>query len=159
MRLKIIFIFIICLIDKLCFGASDWVEDRDPGVELSVFIVNEPVKREQQPVFRLAIHNLSSKSVKILNLDGRQDLIDNMLNIVITQNENKVPCYILISDPGTITENDYITLPSEDKIFFMINSYKRIFRLTRKGLYSVTVEFLNYPFFKIKSQPITFQVE
>lgn len=131
----------------------------ETSLELSISVVCDEVKIGTQPRFLLKIMNNNNKGIKILNLETRKDLIDSKVNIVISYLEKDVPFHIDISDPGRITEKDYITLPSKEYITFSIDSYYKNFKFPESGQYKIKAEFYNFPYFVIKSKSVSFYVK
>jgi hypothetical protein len=154
----IILILFVCIHSDLDYGYSD-----DPklemSIELSISVIGGEVKIGTQPKFLLKIINNKNEDVKILNLEKRKDLINSKINIVITQLDKDVPFDIDISDPGRITEKDYITLSPNEHVFISIDDYYKNYKFEKSGLCKVTVQFYNFPYFYIKSKTTYFYVK
>ncbi|MFC1824539.1 hypothetical protein ACFL9T_17675 [Thermodesulfobacteriota bacterium] len=151
-------IALIFLTSSICYAQLQ-KDDSVQNVKLAITVLDyNSEKKRQAPIFIITIYNQSPKDQKILDLEKRKDLSHSQLDITISQSGHRVRTYKSFSNPYPITENDYIILSPKAAVSFLIDTYDREYHLSNEGLYQLTAEFWNYPYFKIRSKPIYFRV-
>ena len=92
------------------------------------------------PVFMVSITNLTEHPVKLINVVSRQDLKDNYAELSVRQNGQLVGVPY-ISDPGPISEKDYVFLPAGQKISFGHKGTPFSLESLPVGMYQATLRF------------------
>lgn len=100
-----------------------------------------------RPRFSLIVTNKSSRSIRVLDVrDGRRnDLQDVYFELFIVKDGRVVDLPTVISDPGPISNEDYLVLNPGERLDVRRLSYKRLAERLAAGEYKAFVLFWQNP--------------
>lgn len=101
--------------------------------------VKEPFKSGTVPAFRLTIRNEGKVAEKVLKLRG--DLQDTYFDLKVTKDGKPVNLPRAISDPGPITNDDYVTLQPGQKVTYDLTRFATALDRLSPGEYKATVRY------------------
>jgi hypothetical protein len=101
-----------------------------------------------RPQFSVVVTNRSGRSARVLDVrDGRRrDLQDAYFELVIVRDGRSVDLPIMISDPGPISNADYLVLNPDERLDVGELSYKRVAERLPAGEYTAFVLFWGDPY-------------
>jgi hypothetical protein len=116
-------------------------------VEVTLGTSTPKVKVGNRPEFYVSIANKDTRPVRVLNTgDGRRtDLQDAYFELFVLREGKIVDVPMLISDPGPISSNDYVTLGPGERLEVRPLSYKRVIEKLPPGVYSAFILFWRDP--------------
>jgi hypothetical protein len=91
------------------------------------------------PGFRLTIRNEGKAAEKVLRL--RADLQDTYFDLEVTRDGKPVDLPRAISDPGPISDKDFVTLPVGEKVTYELTRFATAFEKLPPGEYKARVRF------------------
>jgi hypothetical protein len=105
------------------------------------------IRAGTRPQFTVTVTNKSSRSIRVLDVrDGRRsDLQDSYFELVIVKDGRVVDLPTVISDPGPISNADYLVLNPGERLDVQRLSYKRVAERLAAGEYSAFVLFWRNP--------------
>ena len=154
---RLVLLVCICTISSWSPSYSE-NEPTNSNCELHITVLNNAVHFGSRPKFVIKLSNKSSEVLKVLDLEKRKDLADAALDIRITSEKGEIRFKSAISDPGPITENDYVLVLPKSEISFTVSSYKRYYLFELEGLHEVTGRLMNFPGETLTSKPESFWV-
>jgi hypothetical protein len=98
------------------------------------------------PSFRLTIHNVSGHACRILDADRRVDLRYTYYELVITKGGKRVALPSAISDPGPVSDSDWLEIPPGNAKTFIFTDFPERFETLPAGVYEAYVDFWRDPF-------------
>lgn len=115
--------------------------------EVTVATSTPRIRTGTRPQFSLSVRNKSSRSIRVLDVrDGRRnDLQDAYFELFIVQDGHVVDLPIVISDPGPISNEDYLVLNPGESLNVRRLSYKRMAERLAAGEYSAFVLLWQHP--------------
>ena len=104
-------------------------------ISLSLVAVEGAVKRGALPKFRLTIRNTGKQPERVLDVrDGRrQDLQDTYYDLEVTDSEKVVDLPRAISDPGPISDKDFVALKPGEAVTVHLSDFAPRWRDYRRG--------------------------
>lgn len=129
---------------------------------LSLQAVNKQIPIGTRPKLRLTLKNVSGHTRRVLNAATRPDLQHTYYELVVTQKGKAVELPVAISDPGPISDADYVKIsPGATKVF-TLSSFPIALEKLQPGNYRAYVLFWQNPYqshtTRYKSQEATFSV-
>jgi hypothetical protein len=123
---------------------------QESNVTRPIALILQPVRSEitvgQVPQFRLMLSNATDRIQRVLNIANRIDLQHTYCNLVVAQNGGPLSLPRAISDPGPISEADWIDIrPGTTKTFLLAN-FPDAFDQLPPGVYEAHVEFWQNPY-------------
>jgi hypothetical protein len=113
---------------------------------LSLQAIKLQIPAGTTPTFRLTFTNLSDHAFRILDAERRVDLQHTYYNLVITKDGQPVWVGRAISDPGPISDADWLEiLPGATKTFVLTN-FPEAFDQLPPGVYEAYVDFWRDPY-------------
>lgn len=116
----------------------------------------------EKPEFSVKIKNQTGKSVKVLDVGERDDLRDAYSEIVIKPISNSSELWYMISDPGPITNEDFVILNEGESLNFETSDLQVDTGRLEPGVYNAYVVYTPDPNTawdnKYKSNRVTFEV-
>jgi hypothetical protein len=121
--------------------------ERCQATEVTVATPTPRIRAGTRPQFSVIVTNKSSRSIRVLDVrDGRRnDLQDVYFELVIVQDGRVVDLPTVISDPGPISNADYLVLNPGERLDVRRLSYKRVAERLAAGEYAAFVLFWRNP--------------
>jgi hypothetical protein len=122
-------------------------EDVPQGKPIALFleVVEPEVKAGVAPRFRLMLKNTSEVAQKVLDIRERHDLQHTYYDLNVTKDGKPVSLPRAISDPGPVSEKDFLSLPPGGSVAFVLSSFPVSFKDLRPGDYQASVRFWQHP--------------
>jgi hypothetical protein len=117
----------------------------EPEFALSLQAIEPDIRVGTTPRFRLTLKNVSDHSRKILNAETRVDLQHTYYNLVVTKNGKPVSVPRAISDPGPVSDADWVEVVPGGTRTFLLTSFPDAFDQLPPGTYESHVEFWRDP--------------
>jgi hypothetical protein len=116
-------------------------------VEVTLGTSTPKVKVGTRPTFYVSIANNDAQPVRVLNArdSRRTDLQEAYFELFVLSEGSIVDVPMLISDPGPISNYDYLTLGSGERLEVRPLSYKRVIERLPPGVYSAFILFWRDP--------------
>ncbi len=116
-------------------------------LQLSLEAMDKTVKQGQVPRFKLTCRNRGSSPDRILDLgDGRRsDLQDTYYDLEVTKEGKAVNIPRAISDPGFITDKDFLMLKPGQKVTFQFTRFAAALERLPPGTYQARIRFWQDP--------------
>lgn len=95
------------------------------------------------PKFIISLTNNSRKNIEILKSWERGSLLDHFIELKVFKSGKLLEPKYLISDPGSISKEDYILLPPQKSVEFTIDDYGQDYGLLESGEYLVVATMKN----------------
>ena len=139
-----LFVFIFCLLG-LSEQYSAYADENSHrlSIHLSVSIVRSG--GEYIPVFSIDMENMSTDTVRVLDVVSRPDLQYGFCNILVSPNDRSFEFERIISNFGTISEHDYVILQSAERKVIQIPSLPINYDQFEPGEYSALLVYLTDP--------------
>ncbi len=112
---------------------------------LSLYAVDPVVSAGTALRFRLTLSNVSDHVCRVLDAERREDLKDTYYNLVVTKDGRPVKVPRAISDPGPISDADWLEIPPGGTRTFLLTHFPDQFETLPPGLYEAYVEFWRDP--------------
>jgi hypothetical protein len=135
----------------MCCGHSGIAAD-DNGqtkrvISLSLEAVDKTVKRGAIPKFRLTIRNTGRDRERVLDLRGgrRVHLQDTYFDLEVTAGEREVDLPRAITDPGPISDKDWVTLEPGEAVMLDLSHFAAALDTLPPGRYKARVRFWQNP--------------
>ena len=93
------------------------------------------------PSFRLTLTNITDHSCSLLNFEERPDLQHTYLKVVVTTDAGPVSVPLAISDPGPISDADWIQISAGGVKVLMLTNFAPCYELLPPGSYKAHVKF------------------
>ncbi|MBI3048218.1 MAG: hypothetical protein HYY76_07880 [Acidobacteria bacterium] len=121
--------------------------ERCQAAEVTVATSTPKVRTGTRPQFSVVVTNTSSRSIRVLDVrDGRRNDLESVyFELVIVRNGRVVDLPTVISDPGPISNADYLVLNPGERLNVQRLSYKRVAERLVAGEYSAFVLFWRNP--------------
>lgn len=113
---------------------------------LSLQAINKQIPVGTRPKFRLTLKNVSQHTRRALNVAARPDLQHSYYELVVTQNGKRVELPVAISDPGPISDDDYIKISPGARKVFILSSFPLMLEKLQPGDYKAYVLFQQNPY-------------
>lgn len=113
---------------------------------LSLKPVDVHIKKGNTPKFQLTLTNVSNQACKILNVEHRSDLQNTYYKLVITKDGWPVDIPEAISDPGPISDSDWIEVSPGGKKEFLFTSFPLDFQELQPRIYKAYIIFWRDPY-------------
>lgn len=98
------------------------------------------------PSFRLTLTNISDHTCRVLNVDRRRDdLQHSYYDLVIWQDGKEIFVPRAISDPGPVSDADWVSIAPGATKTFLLKSFPQDLRSLRAGGYEATIRFWRDP--------------
>ena len=131
------------------------------ALSLKLEVVHKAVRAGTEPRLRLTIENLSKADEKVLKPRG--DLQDTYYRLVVSKDGKQLSLGAAISDPGPISEDDFLTLKPGKKVTFEFSRYAVAVHTLPAGQYQAQIRFWQDPYKShtsaVLSPAATFKVE
>ncbi len=99
------------------------------------------------PSFRITLTNISDHACRILNIDGRRhDLQPTYYDLVIWQGGKEIPLDRAISDPGPVSDADWVSIASGATKTFLLTTFPQALQSLRPGVYEASIRFWRDPY-------------
>lgn len=123
-------------------------ESGSSSFSLLLRAANTRIKAGTVPSFTLTILNQSAKPEKILDISNgrRNDLQHTYYDLEILREGKRVDLPRAISDPGPISEKDFLVLHPDQKVTFDLRSFPILFEKLPPGNYTARVRFWQNPY-------------
>lgn len=117
------------------------------AAEVRVATSTPRIRTGARPQFSVVVTNKSSRSIRVLDVrDGRRNDLENVyLELFIVKDSRVVDLPTVISDPGPISNADYLVLNPGERLDVQRLSYKRVAERLAAGEYSAFVLFWRNP--------------
>jgi hypothetical protein len=132
------FLFILVWQVRVVLGQDDKAAPLRP-LMLELQAVKPTVPAGTVPSFRLTIRNDGKVAEKVLKLRG--DLQDTYFDLEVTRDGKPVDLPRAISDPGPISDKDFVTLPAGEKATYELTRFATAFEKLPAGEYKARVRF------------------
>ena len=124
--------------------AADKVRERP--ISISLEAVDKAIKKGTVPKFRLTIRNEGTAPERVIDLRSRRsDLQDTYYRLAITQDGKAVSLPRAISDPGPISDRDFLTVKPGEKVTFELTRFAIALEKLPPGKYEVRVRLWQDP--------------
>jgi hypothetical protein len=123
-------------------------EEKVPArpLSLSLEVAEQEIKAGTIPTFRLTVKNASREPQKVLDIRERRDLQDTYYDLEITTDGKPVKLPRAISDPGPIANRDFLALPPQESITFVLKDFPVDLKELPPGSYQASVRFWQDPY-------------
>jgi hypothetical protein len=115
-----------------------------PALALSLESVKEVIPAGTVPGLRLTIENVGKGDEKVLKPRG--DLQDTYYDLIVTKDGKALRLSRAISDPGPISEDDFLTLKPGKKVTFDLSRYAVAVHDLPAGKYQAQIRFWQDPY-------------
>jgi hypothetical protein len=129
-------LFVLPLLMVLACSQADNPPSKRPLV-LELEATKESFAQGTVPTFKLKIKNEGKAVEKVLKLRG--DLQDTYYDLEVTQNGKPVEVPRAISDPGPITDSDYVTLEPGESVTYELKRFASAWQTLPIGKYKAVV--------------------
>lgn len=121
--------------------------ERCQATEVTVATSTPKIRVGTRPQFSVVVTNKGSGSIRVLDVrDGRRnDLQDVYFELVIVKDGRVVDLPTVISDPGPISNADYVVLNPGERLDVRRLSYKRVAERLSEGEYAAFILFWRNP--------------
>ena len=97
------------------------------------------------PHFRLTLTNVSDHACRILDAERRVDLQHTYYNLVVVKDGEPVDIPRAISDPGPVSDADWLEIPPSGTKAFILTNFPEQFESLTPGVYQAYVDFWRDP--------------
>lgn len=127
------FLFIL-----FCFSNS-YSQDYLETDQINISIIPDPktVGLDTVPKFQIRLTNESNEKIEVRDVWSRHDLLDRFTEIHIFNEGKEVECLWMISDPGSLSDEIYISVNPKSSIQFQIDTGDQWYSHLGAGTYSV----------------------
>jgi hypothetical protein len=127
--------------------ASPTVVQACQAIDVTVATSTPTVMVGRRPQFSVVVANNSTRPVRVLDVRSgrRTDLQDVYFELFVVKNGRVVDLPMVISDPGPISEDDYLELTAGEQMDVRPLSHKRVTEDLPQGEYSAFVLFWRVP--------------
>jgi hypothetical protein len=132
----------------LSFCLPEVANSAENDLSLLLKPVQSPIFKGTSPSFYLKITNISTHSVRLLNTEKRISLEHSYYSVVVTKNGKRVDVPVAISDPGPISDSDWIEIPSGDTKTVLLSKFREQYQYLKPGVYKAYVKFGRDPYQK-----------
>jgi hypothetical protein len=136
---------------------------QDKPLSLSLEVVDKEIKSGTTPQFRLTVTNTSNEEEKVLDIRGRSDLQHTYYDLEVTKDGKSVDLPRAISDPGPISDREFLSLAPGASVTFVLSSFPMSLNALPPGNYQASVRFWQNPYRShqtaYNSPDVTFAVE
>jgi hypothetical protein len=138
--------FFLVLAATLDINAAEQSDHtRDFALMLEPVVSN--IRTGVVPSFRLTLTNISDHACRILNIDGRRhDLQPTYYDLVIWQGGKEISLPRAISDPGPVSDTDWVSVASGATKTFLLTTFPQALQSLRPGVYEATIRFWRDPY-------------
>ena len=113
---------------------------------LSLVAVEPILSSGTVPRFRLTLTNISDRACRILNAEKRVDLQHAYYHLVVLKDGKPVDVPMAISDPGPVSDEDWLEVPLGGTKIFNLTDFPEHFETLPPGIYEAYVDFWRDPF-------------
>jgi hypothetical protein len=106
-----------------------------PYFTLSLQAIEPHIHVGTAPGFRLTLKNVSDHPCRIINAEARVDLQHTYYNLVVTKNGELVSVLRAISDPGPVSDADWVEVVAGGTRTFLLTDFPDAFDQLRPGAY------------------------
>lgn len=115
-------------------------------IALTLWPVQSEITAGHAPQFRLTLSNTTDRVQRVLNIAKRIDLQHTYYNVVVAQKGKPISGFRAISDPGPVSETDWIEIPPGTTRTFPLTNFPDAFDQLPSGSYEAFVEFWQNPY-------------
>ncbi len=119
--------------------------DTEPCFTLSLQASEPHIRVGTAPRFRFTLKNVSDHPCRIINAEARVDSQHTYYNLVVTKNGEPVSVPRAISDPGPVSDADWVEVVPGGTRTFLLTSFPDAFEELRPGAYEAHVDFWRDP--------------
>ena len=113
---------------------------------LSLDVIQPVIPVGTTPRFRLTLKNVSDHACRILDADRRVDLQHTYYDLVVVKDGKSVEVPTAISDPGPVSDADWLEIPPGAVRTFILTNFPERFETLHPGVYQAYVDFWRDPF-------------
>jgi hypothetical protein len=135
----------VSMIAILTVALADQPTQQTHEFALALKTIKERVRAGTAPEFYLTLTNISGHPCRVLNIAKRADLQDAYYELIVTKNGKRVQVPIAISDPGSISDRDWVELAPRATKTFTLRSFAQLYDQLRPGTYQAYVRFWRDP--------------
>jgi hypothetical protein len=142
---KIIFaaLAVACL---AAFASAVEISHGTRDFALALQPIDSRISVGRAPRFRLTLTNISDHACRILNIERRRDLQDTYYDLIVIKNGRSVDVPRIISDPGPISDADWLQVPRGGTKTFTLTNFAHSYDTLPPGAYEAYVRFWRDPF-------------
>lgn len=131
-----------------CSHVTPATERASTSRDLSMSLVaTEPIfSLGTVPRFRLTFTNISDHTCRILDAERRVDLQHTYFNLVILKEGKPVDVPRAISDPGPVSDSDWLEIPPGRTKTFSLTNFPDRFEALPIGVYVAYIDFWRDPY-------------
>lgn len=159
---KLGFILVSLIITSAVLMAGEPKAKPKRDFALSLQAVDKQIPVGMRPKFRLTLKNVSGHPRRVLNFGARPDLQHTYCKLIVTKGGKPVELPIAVSDPGPISDTDYLNVSSGATKVFILSSFPDALEKLQPGNYRAYVLFWQNPqqshTTRYKSQEVKFSV-
>jgi hypothetical protein len=138
-RMPTLSLLVLCILQTACASRGDDKVPPKQPLALDLQAVKKSFASGTVPAFRLTISNEGKATEKVLRLRG--DLQDTYFDLEVTRDGKRVSVPRAISDPGPITDDDFVTLQPGQKVTYELTKFASGLHLLPPGDYKAAVRF------------------
>ena len=112
---------------------------------LSLVAVQPVIPVGAPPRFRFTLTNVSNHSCRILDVERRVDLQHTYYDLVVTKGGKPVDMPRAISDPGIVSDADWLEIPPGGAKTFVLTNFPDQFETLPPGVYEAHVDLWRDP--------------
>jgi hypothetical protein len=113
---------------------------------LALYPIESHVPAGTVPKFRLTLTNVTEHACRVLDIERRIDLQHAYFDLVVTKDGEPVRLPRAISDPGPISDADWLQIPRGGTKTFTLTSFPQTYDRLPPGSYEAYVWFWRDPF-------------
>jgi hypothetical protein len=113
---------------------------------LTLEAVEREVTAGTTPRFRLTVTNASNVAQKVLDIREREDLQHTYYDLEVTRDGKPVRLPRAISDPGPVTDKDFLSLAPGGSVTFALERFPVALKDLPPGTYQASVGFWQDPY-------------
>jgi hypothetical protein len=134
---------LICSVSFACAA------DRSHGLRdfaLALQPIESRIPAGTSPRFRITLTNISDHTCRVLNIERRVDLQHTYFDLVVTKDGEPVRLPRAISDPGPISDADWLQIAPGGTKSFTLASFPQTYDRLPPGTHEAYVQFWHDPF-------------
>ena len=113
---------------------------------LSLIPVESAIHTGSAPHFHLTLTNVSDHVMRVLDAERRVDLQHTYYELIVTKDGKPVHVPTAISDPGPVSDKDWVEIPPGGTKVFLLSDFPERFETLPPGTYEAYVDFWRDPY-------------
>lgn len=137
---------VIALLSLISFAHAGEPPHGTHEFALALRPVASRIRAGTVPKFRLTLTNITRHACRVLNIERRVDLQHTYFDLIVTQGGKPIQVERVISDPGPVSDGDWLQIPRSTSKTFTLASFPQRYEKLAPGAYEAYVIFWPDPF-------------